>query len=582
MRIYKKDPASREDRVRRQRLLLLITVLTPLLLLLLAEGVLRVAGVGAREPLFVPVASAPGYLQPNEAVIQRFFPDPRRAPRVAIDTQWFPAKKPAGTFRIVVQGESSAAGFPYGRWASPAALLQQRLQRMYPGRRIEVINTGMAAVTSYVLLDFADEILALEPDAVVVYAGHNEYLGVGGVGSSYVAAKSPALARTVAALRHLHLYRALERLVSSTGAAPPAESNADGTLMSRVARERSIPWDSPLYRQGLAQFRGNLDRLLRRYRSAGVPVLVGTLASNERDQPPFVSTVGGEDSAASHYGRARTLDAAGRYEAARAEYVAARDRDELRFRAPTAFNATIREVAPVAGAVVVEVERAFVAASRDGIVGADLMLEHVHPNVDGYFVLATAFVPALTAQLGVPQVAIDDATARREIPVTEIDRLAGEYRLQVLRNDWPFVERRRAWTPPPPASPIESLAQAWFNKRLTWADTMTNALSAYQQGGNTTEAVRVAVNLAEALVVQDNVQYAAGHLLLRSGAPERALPYLRRALQLNREPIEYALSLAEAQARAGQPAESVRTLEAILAAHPGEPRAQYWLSQLKK
>lgn len=568
--------------MRRQRLFLLITVLSPLLLLGLAEIVLSAAGIGQREPLFVPVASAPGYLQPNEAVIQRFFPDPRRAPRVSIDTTWFPARKPQGTLRVFVQGESSAAGFPYGRWASPAALLQERLQRSYPGRRIEVINTAMAAVTSYVLLDFADEIIAEQPDAVVIYTGHNEYLGVGGVGSSYVSAQSPTLARAVAALRHLHLYRALEKLVSSAGAAPPPDSNADGTLMSRVARERSIPFGSPLYQQGIDQFRGNLDRLLGKYRAAGVPVYIGTLASNERDQAPFVSSAAaGDDAAAKHFERARALDVAGRYPEARAEYLAAKDRDELRFRAPEAFNELIRESAQANGAQLVDVQAAFVSVARDGIIGSDLMLEHVHPNVEGYFRLATAFFPALSSHIGVPDVVIDDALARREIPVTEVDRLAGEYRVNVLKNDWPFVAQRRDWVPPAPANPIEVLAQAWFAKRLTWADTMNNAMVAYQQSGNAIEAARVGVNLAEALVTQDNAQYTAGRLLLRSDQPERSLLYLQRAIALNGEPIEYRLSLAEAQARTGHPAESVKTLEAILAAHPDEQRAKYWLAEMK-
>ena len=429
--------------MRRQRLLLLITVLTPLLLFGVAEIALRSLGIGQREPLFVPVASAPGYLQPNAAAIQRFFPDPRRAPNVAIDTTWFPARKAPGTLRIFVQGESSAAGFPYGRWASPAALLQQRLQRAYPDRNVEVINTAMAAVTSYVLLDFADEIIAQHPDAVVIYTGHNEYLGVGGVGSSYVSAKSPMLARTVAALRHLHLYRALERLVSSAGAAPEPLSNAEGTLMSRVARERSIPLDSPLYRQGLEQFRGNLDRMLQKYRAAGVPVFIGTLASNERDQPPFVSGPDAPDgsSAKQRYAHAQALDAEGKYDEARAEYLAAKDRDELRFRAPESFNALIRELAGSDGATLVDVHAALAAAARNGIIGSDLMLEHVHPNVEGYFRLATAFYPAITAWAGTPKGAIDDATALRELPVTEIDRLArrisrrgAEARLAVRRR----------------------------------------------------------------------------------------------------------------------------------------------------
>ncbi len=129
----------------RRRLFPVITLLVPLLLAGATEAVLRLSGVGALEPLFVQVEAAPGFLQPNPQAVHRFFPDPRRAPDVSIDTTWFPAAKAPGTLRIFVQGESSAAGFPYGRWASPAALLQQRLQRAYPDRNVEVINTGPAA-----------------------------------------------------------------------------------------------------------------------------------------------------------------------------------------------------------------------------------------------------------------------------------------------------------------------------------------------------------------------------------------------------------------------------------------------------
>ena len=232
-------PAATPASPGRRRLFLVITLLVPLLLAGAAEGLLRLTGVGALEPLFVPVEAAPGFLQPNPAAVQRFFPDPRRAPDVSIDTTWFPAAKAPGTLRIFVQGESSAAGFPYGRWASPAALLQQRLQRAYPDRNVEVINTGMAAVTSYVLLDFADEIIAMQPDAVVVYAGHNEYLGIGGVGSSLASARSPTLARGIVKLRRLHLYRALERAfaiarVRRRGSARGARRHADVTRRGRA------------------------------------------------------------------------------------------------------------------------------------------------------------------------------------------------------------------------------------------------------------------------------------------------------------------------------------------------------------
>ena len=569
---------------RRSRLFLLITVLMPLLLLGAAELLLRATGVGRLEPLFVPVESAPGYLQPNPNVVQRFFPDPRDAPDVSIDTTWFPATKAPGTLRIFVQGESSAAGFPYGRWASPAALLQQRLQRAYPDRNVEVINTGMAAVTSYVLLDFADEIIAQHPDAVVIYTGHNEYLGIGGVGSSLVSSKSPTLARMVSTLRRSRLYRSLERAVAPLWPDSDPLAKRSGTLMARVAAEHSIPLGSPLYERGLEQFRDNLDRLLRKYRDAGVPAFIGTLASNERDQPPFASAPVelGETSALAHFENARGLEAEGYLAKAREEYLAAKDRDELRFRAPESFNALIRELAETDGAHLVDVQAAMAAASRDGIIGSDLMLEHLHPNVEGYFHLASAYYVAVVAWIGSPAVAVDDATARREIPVTEVDYLAGHYRVVALKNDWPFVPKWQATQLPPAANRIEEIAQAWYADKLSWADAMQRALEVYKQQGNTVEAARVAVNLAEGFVTSDDAQFAAGRLLLQSGQPQRARRYLARAVALNDDDVVYRLSLAESLFRAGRVEQSIATLEQILAKHPGEERASYWLAEVRR
>jgi lysophospholipase L1-like esterase len=560
-----------------------LTLLLPLALLVAAEGLLRLAGKGALEPLFVPVDAAPGFLQPNLRAVQRFFPNPALAPDVSIDTTWFAARKAPGTLRIFVQGESSAAGFPYGRWASPAALLQQRLQRAHPDRRVEVINTAMAAVTSYVLLDFADEILAQQPDAVVIYTGHNEFLGIGGVGSSYVSAQSPWLARATMRLRRLHLYRALERTLAPV-LGPRTDPLASGgaTLMARVAKERSIALDSALFRRGEAQFRGNLERLLQKYARAGVPVFVGTLASNLRDQPPFASLPGADGvTAQQRFERARELDRAGQHAQALPEYVAAKDLDGLRFRAPESFGPLIREVAARQGATVVDVQGALADAARDGIVGSDLMLEHVHPNVEGYFRLASAFYPALQDLAGPPAVEIDEATARAELPVTELDRLQGEYRLLLLKNDWPFVPQKQPVELPAPANRIEQLAQAWFAGNLSWADAMQNAVGVYTEEGNSVEAARVAVNLAEAFVATDTAQYAAGRLLLRADQPARAKLYLQRAIELNPGIADFRLSMAEAYARTGQPEQSVAMLEAILQANPNDERATYWLQEMK-
>ena len=162
----------------------------PVLFFILLEAALRLGGYGHSYPLFIPVADAPGYLQANPEVVRRFVVDETREPEVEIWPVPFPADKAPETLRIVVQGGSTAAGWPYGYGGSLAGMLQQRLQATLPQRNIEVITTAMTAVNSYTLMDFAEEIIQQQPNAVLIYAGHNEFLGVLGVGSAVSAGRT--------------------------------------------------------------------------------------------------------------------------------------------------------------------------------------------------------------------------------------------------------------------------------------------------------------------------------------------------------------------------------------------------------
>ena len=56
--------------------------------------------------------------------------------------------------------------------------------------------------------------------------------------------------------------------------------------------------------RGARQFQDNLGRLLGKYQSAGIPVLIGTLVSNERDQAPLAVLSGAETDAAGAADRA--------------------------------------------------------------------------------------------------------------------------------------------------------------------------------------------------------------------------------------------------------------------------------------
>ncbi|HET7231109.1 MAG TPA: hypothetical protein VFJ16_13945, partial [Longimicrobium sp.] len=525
-----------------------ITLLFPFLLLGLIELGLRIVGFGDSYPLFVD-APAEGYLLPNADVAKRYFRKGTIAPVPQMD--FFRKEKQPGTFRVFFQGESSAAGFPYRHGGAPSRMLQQRLQATFPDREIEVVNTALTGISSYTLLDQAGEIIAQHPDAVMIYTGHNEYYGVYGVASTQMAGRSRGVVRAYLALNRLRLTQLVARLI------PRGRSTRVGarTAMELLAGDRKIPLGSPLYQAGLEQFRANLADLLAKYQRAGIPVLIGTVASNERDQPPFVTGFApGADTAAWRrayragvdamrrgdlavaeaalraavradstaadglYALAKVLDAKGDAAAARALYVAAKDHDQLRFRAPAAINAIIRQEAARHGATVVETEQALERASPGGVIGESLMLEHLHPNVQGFFIISSAFYEAMRARgmIGPWGGYVSAAAARAELPVSPMDSVVGVFRADRVRSGFPFRPAGTRVTPLVdtlhPRTPAEEVAQAVVRERLPWPDATNRLLDRYRQAGDGAGALSAARALAAEYRVEPRGWMAAGQL----------------------------------------------------------------------
>ena len=565
-----------------------LTLLLPVVLLGLVEGGLRLASYGHDlEPLFMPSPEQPQYLQANPRVVTRFFTDPAQAPSVSIETAYFRAQKAPGTFRVFVQGESSAAGFPYGLGASLAGVLDQRFERSFPGREIEVISTAMAAVNSYALLDFADEIIPQRPDAVVIYVGHNEYLGILGVGSSLRMASSPALTRAFLAVREVRLFQLMSRLLGNRmaggGEGPAAAADS---LMARVAGERSIPLESAVYRRGLEQFKSNLGRLLDKYRSAGIPVFIGTLVSNERDQMPLAVLGAAETDAAgaakTAYHAAQDAEAAEDFDAARSGYAWARDLDPLRFRAPSVFNETVAAVAKAHGATLVDPHTAFERASPHGLIGNSLLLEHVHPNLDGYFLLADAFFDSMVAQglPGRPEVVVPDAVARTEMPVSDIDRYLGDYKVLRVKSGWPFAASYAEPQLPTPVSEGERLAQDLYFQRTNWPDAQEKLRRYYQATGDKAGYTRVTAILADAFPFAGQLQFESAAALIELGRPADALRYSKIAVELEPRNVNHLLVHAHALILTGRRDEGRVLLEKVLMLEPGNATARNVLQQL--
>lgn len=88
----------------------------------------------------------------------------------------FLANKPIGSRRIFVLGGSTVQGRPYSIETSFAKWLQLRLESASPDTTFEIVNCGGVSYASYRVAKVLEEILEHQPDAVVVYTGHNEFL----------------------------------------------------------------------------------------------------------------------------------------------------------------------------------------------------------------------------------------------------------------------------------------------------------------------------------------------------------------------------------------------------------------------
>jgi lysophospholipase L1-like esterase len=599
------------------------TVLLPIVILLAIELVLRVTWRSGDLPLFVPATTdTPGYLVANRDIARRWF-FAEQSPPVPIPDA-FPAQKPARAFRVFVLGESTTAGFPYPHNGTFSRLLADALHDVLPSDSVEVINLGIPATNSYAIADIVDEVAAQHPDAVLIYAGHNEYYGALGAASTEGALHvSPAVMRAYLRMQRSRIVFAMRQaVVWLKGRANRSQSLEQApSFMETLVADQNIELGGAVFRRGEAQFESNLDEVCRRFTAKGVRVFLASLASNVRDQAPLSApqnTVAkGADSV---FGQARDALARGDTADARRLFVRARDLDVVRFRAPTAFNDVVRRVARDHGAVYVPVSEAFDSAAVAGIPGFDLFLEHVHPNVHGVALLAQTFFTALRSTSFVGRHA--DLTRLRpwaayvqRMDLTPFDERVAYHTVQTLAVRWPFVpasasrDYRGTYHPTgvvDSASFLVSRGYAWGRAKLALANWYATSghvdSSAAELAGLARDAPlysgpwellgRVAAQAHEDSIAEDAFRHAVAirptltsavgvaTLAMRRRDVGRAVEYFRLATSLDptRPELLYELSLAYGAAHDLDNARATAVRLARMA--PGFPGLADWLKTI--
>jgi lysophospholipase L1-like esterase len=516
-----------------------IAIALPFLLLVVLELALRLFHYGYDTSLFIEAPGNKDYLVFNPDASKRYFTDQLNA--TTGNREPFRKVKEAGTLRIFVLGESTTIGYPYFHNGSFHRWLQYRLLRSFPDKKMEIVNLSLTAVNSYTVLGFAREAVHYEPDAILIYTGHNEYYGALGVGSTNRLGSSPWLVNTLLWLRQSRVIQLLTQVcgritrVFSSGA-----SKTGKTRMELMVADQQIAYDSPLFTSGIRQFETNMDKTLDICHRHGISVFFSNLVSNLKDQQPFISISSTPDTANALYDYTLGDQAWGHgdFTSAKQDFTRAKEMDALRFRAPEGLNDIIaRLCGKYDNAHLVDTRAAFEAVSDHGIIGKSLLLEHVHPNLLGYALMADAFYHALQQQGIIPVAPAKELAFRQlleEMPLTRVDSLSGAYKIENLENNWPFKHSGRDIGPPSRAAlhlstEEEDLAYAVAFEHLPWEEAMRQLYDYYSKTEDWTKAATVMEALCLEHPAEASWSEKTGMLFGKLKENERAILYFGQA-----------------------------------------------------
>ncbi|MDZ7288754.1 MAG: GDSL-type esterase/lipase family protein [candidate division KSB1 bacterium] len=602
---------------RKKRVFRIALLLLPVVLLAMLELTLRLFEYGGNLDLLI---SAPeklsDYKMCNRNVGRRFF-YALHFPLPGVPKDLILKKKPKNGYRIFVLGESTAAGFPYGNNVMFSRILHHRLAEAFPERHIEVMNTAMAAINSYALLDFMDEILAHEPDAILIYSGHNEFYGALGVASMESVGKHRWVVKMFLQLTRFRTFLLVRDFIGrirrwmGTMVHEGMATDSTDTLMERIVADQTIVYGSRLYELGKRQFEANLRAIYQKAKDRSVPVLASELVNNVRDQAPFVSQATDSlPSAMEVYRLAQSLEAGKKYAEAKREYERAKDLDALRFRAAEEFNEIIHRVAAEFSEPVVPMKSYFEKASPNGLVGNNLMTDHLHPNIDGYFLMADAFFEAMHENKFIADTwdltnVKPDSVYPREWGLSKLDTVYAELGIRLLKGGWPFQPKsapNRALQEFQPKNEVDSMAVAvLFKNELNLEKAHLELALRYARQGlyplvfqeykslyhtipyevtfyeRAAEALWRMKKFDEALPILFQARKVRetgtgnkmiGFILLRGGKAAEAIPYLERArIWLPNDPL-LMQNLGTAYIRTGRVQEGMKLLTQLQQTHP--------------
>jgi lysophospholipase L1-like esterase len=495
------SPRAAETKPRRAVLFRCLAVLIGLAPLVLLETLLWAMGWGQadlRDDPFIGFHGIRPLFVLNEGHSRFEIPPERQS---FFRPASFAAEKPANGYRVLCLGGSTVQGRPYATETAFGAWLQIGLQAADPNRSWEVVNCGGVSYASYRLAPILQEVLEYEPDLIILYTGHNEFLedrtyqDIKDQSAVTVRLQSWASRlRTYCWLRQGYLDLRGGSAAADAGKKPVLKDEVDAMLDYRnglAQYHRDEAW----HRGVMAHYRTNLRRMIDLAHQANVPLLLVNPVSNLRDTPPFKSEhrAGlGEDDlrrweqlredartyyatdlwqtiallekalaiddqhAGLHYQLGQCCDAIGQTERAAEHFLQAKELDVCPLRMLEPMHEDLKRIAQNTGTPMVDARALIAGMCRGGVPDQSWMVDHVHPSIRGHQQIANAIADHLVRQDVIHPA--EDWPGRRDAAYqAHWDSLEpiyfeiGRQRLEILR-DWSRGLMTRERDPPEAAT----------------------------------------------------------------------------------------------------------------------------------
>ena len=553
--------------------IVLIYLFAPFVFIAILEGLIGWSGYGISDEPFLQSKIYPGKYVTNDNFGQLYFPFSGAQPNISINSMFI--KKPENGIRIFVVGENSASGIPWTPNGKTAQFIHQLLRETFSENSVEVLDLSVPGMNSHGMLDIIKRLAKYDPDAIIIYPGHNEFYGsLAPASVDYLGLRRG----NIKLYLRLHKYRLFQLLknlyVNYVRKIEPIDIQTDA-LIESIAREIEIKPNSKLYEAVLENFSDNLNEMLEYAESKDLLLLGVVPTSNYADKAPFKACLEDisdhdkwlaeiekgraflqaekEEDALSYFSEAvarlgsnadveyliaKALAQSGDIYLARDYFRMAVDSDCLPFRSPTEFNRKIEKLFGDHGQPVVNVGLLMDRTSTNGIRGDEFFLDAVHFSLLGVAAMAERIGSELIFRFGGkrrldPEAAYLDALINK-VGITPIDIAVAELRITSIRSHWPYKENERTV---PPFSGFrddysEELAYKVVEEELSWRDAHRIYADSLYDSGFPNEAAKD----YRALVVNriDDIEpyHRLAYNLIKKGFFEEAFVLLEEALQI--------------------------------------------------